>query len=147
MRLISSAECSAEPQSPGVMVAMWTCQPCSRARRISTPAQRNSASSGWARTLRMVLSAMKLLLLARRLPARTTRLLHAGRHLPRTHAATHHHFARTDAGRRTLRGVLEAAEIFHELFAVSILQRPLHLSLRQDVRPADLGHGQDFRRW
>src|SRR5881396_2657339 len=52
MRLISSGGNSAEPQSPGVMVARWACQPCSRTSRISVPAQRNSASSGWARTLR-----------------------------------------------------------------------------------------------
>src|SRR5947209_2013265 len=52
MALISSGERSAAPQSPGVMLARWACQPCSRTSRISVPAQRNSASSGWARTLR-----------------------------------------------------------------------------------------------
>src|SRR5262249_46423348 len=34
------------------MLAICACQPCSRTSRISAPAQRNSASSGWARTLR-----------------------------------------------------------------------------------------------
>src|SRR5262245_35681662 len=33
------------------MLATWTSQPCSRRSRTSAPAQRNSASSGWASTL------------------------------------------------------------------------------------------------
>src|SRR5438309_1746398 len=51
MREISSGPSSAEPQSPGVIVATCAVQPCSRTRRAMVPAQRNSASSGWARTL------------------------------------------------------------------------------------------------
>src|SRR5215469_3491330 len=35
------------PQSPGVRLAMWISQPMSFSR-ISVPAHRNSASSGWA---------------------------------------------------------------------------------------------------
>src|SRR6266852_4654340 len=50
-RLISSGDMTAEPQSPAVMLARCACQPCSRTSRIKAPAQRNSASSGWARTL------------------------------------------------------------------------------------------------
>ena len=42
------------PQSPGVAVAMCTSQPAS-ARRIRVPAQRNSASSGWAMKARATL--------------------------------------------------------------------------------------------
>src|SRR5205823_2611329 len=41
--------CSADPQSPAVILAMWIAQPFSLRRRVSVPAQRNSASSGWAR--------------------------------------------------------------------------------------------------
>src|SRR6478609_5651951 len=49
MRAISSGGYSTEPQSPGVMVAMWIVHPCSFFNRTRVPAQRNSASSGWAR--------------------------------------------------------------------------------------------------
>src|SRR5688572_10244303 len=41
------------PASPAVAVAMCTSHPASR-RRISVPAQRNSASSGWARNERAI---------------------------------------------------------------------------------------------
>src|SRR5687768_13173925 len=51
IELISQRSCVIVPQSPGVAVAMWTVHPAS-ARRIIVPAQRNSASSGWARKLR-----------------------------------------------------------------------------------------------
>ena len=43
-----------DQQPPGVAVAMCTSQPASR-RRMSVPAQRISASSGWARKLRATL--------------------------------------------------------------------------------------------
>src|SRR5215471_5522127 len=57
-RLISWGPYSTAPQSPGVMEAMCTSKPCSFLRRMSVPAQRNSASSGCARTARMVLLFM-----------------------------------------------------------------------------------------
>jgi len=47
MAEICSAEWLIVPQSPRVAVAMWISQPRSR-RRIMVPAQRISASSGWA---------------------------------------------------------------------------------------------------
>src|SRR5262245_53972041 len=50
MLAISSGSCSAEPQSPAVIVARWIDQPCSLRSRTNVPAQRNSASSGCART-------------------------------------------------------------------------------------------------
>ena len=46
--LMSHRERSTVPQSPGVAVAMWICQP-SWESRASVPPQRISASSGWAR--------------------------------------------------------------------------------------------------
>ena len=51
--LMSQRFAVAVPQSPGVAVAMWISQPAS-ASRISVPAQRISASSGWARNVRTV---------------------------------------------------------------------------------------------
>src|SRR2546430_2558778 len=56
--LMSQRDSVIVPQSPGVAVAMWICQPAS-ARRTSVPAQRISASSGWARKARAVLVAME----------------------------------------------------------------------------------------
>src|SRR3954454_11274777 len=48
MELMAQREEVMVPQSPGVRLAMWISQPASF-RRKSVPAQRNSASSGWAR--------------------------------------------------------------------------------------------------
>src|SRR5262245_42791823 len=50
--LIASGGSSAEPQSAGGIVAPGGFEPCWRTGRVSVPAHRNSASSGWARTLR-----------------------------------------------------------------------------------------------
>ena len=56
IRLISSRVYCTVPQSPGAIVAMWTCQPRWRSR-ASVPVHMNSASSGWAPILKTVFVA------------------------------------------------------------------------------------------